>query len=146
MLEPAVRTDRADCPGRLFLVFEIGEDLALGRSPTQGFLNRVELRVGVSTLTKPITSEGSGYNIGRLKVLTLGDAKRDTMLPQYRIHFVAKPGAVSKFEGHPQPTRFRIRKEGVEARYVSLEIRRKLEEHHAHPSSSHDRSECTRQG
>ncbi len=68
------------------------------------------------------------------------------MTPQYGIHFIAKPCAVPKFERHPQPVRIRIQKEGIEASRVGLEIGRKLEEHHTHPSSSHYRSERTRQG
>ena len=146
MLESSEYIDRVESPGRLLLVLEIGEDLALGRPLPQGILNHVELSRRVSILTKPIACEGSGRNIRRLQIFALGNAERDTMMPQYGIHFVAKPCAVAKLESHPQLTRIRVHKEGVEASHVDLEIWRKLEEHNTHPSTSHDRSECTRQG
>src|ERR1022692_3427058 len=127
--EPSERIDRADGPGWLLLMLEIGEDLTLGRPPAQGILNRVELRSRVATLTEPVAREGGGCNIRRLQIFALGNAERDRMMPQYGIHFIAKPCAVPKFESHPQPTRIRVQKEGIEARRVDLEIGRKLEEY-----------------
>ena len=146
MLQPSQRIDRADRPGWLLLVLEIGEDFALGRPPEQDILNRVELRCRVFTLAEPVAAEGGGHNVRRLQIFDFGNAERDTMMPQYSKRFVAKPCAVPKFKCHPQPALIRILKEGVEARHVGFEIGRKLEEHYTHPSGSHDRSECTRQG
>jgi hypothetical protein len=146
MLEPLQCIDRADGSGWLFFVFEIGENLALGRPPAQSALNDVELHCGVSALTETVAREWSGHYIRSLQIFTLGDTKRDCMMPQHGIHIVAKPCAVPKFESHPQPTRIRILKEGVEARSVGLEIGRKLEQHHTHPSGSQDRRERARQG
>ena len=83
--------DRADSPGWLLLVLEIGEDLTLGRPTAKGILNRVELRSRVSALTESVAREGCGHNIRRLQIFALGDTERDTMMSQHGIHFVAKP-------------------------------------------------------
>ena len=90
MAEPSECIDRGDGPGWLLLVLEIGEGLALGRPPAQGFLNCVELRCRVSTLTEPVTREGSSHNVRRLQIFALGDAERDTMMPQHGIQFRRK--------------------------------------------------------
>ncbi len=141
MLESSECVGRVNGPGWLFLVSKIGENLALGRPPAQRIFGHVELRCIISTLTQPVAREGSGHNIRSLQIVALGNAECDTMTPQYSVSFVGEPCAVPKFESHPQATGIRIQKEGVEARYVRLEIGRKLEEHHAHPSSGHNQSE-----
>ena len=146
MPEPSECIDRADSPGWLLFVLEIGEDFALARSPAQSILNHVELRCRISTPTEAVAGERSGHNIRRLQIFALSNAERNSMMPQYGIHFIAKPCAVSKFESHPQPIGISLHEEGIKARHVGLEIGRKLEEHYTHPSSSHDGSERTRQG
>ena len=146
MPEPTERIDRVDSPSWLLFTLEIGEDLALGRPPTQGILDYVELRSSVSTFAEAVAGELSGHNIRRLQIFALSNAERNSMMPQYGIHFIAKPCAVSKFESHPQPIGISLHEEGIKARHVGLEIGRKLEEHRTHPSSSHDRNQRTRQG
>jgi hypothetical protein len=83
--------DRADSPGWLLLVLEIGEDLTFGRPAAKGTLDHVQLRSRVSTLTESVAREGGGHNIRCLQIFALGNAESDTMMPQHSIHFVAKP-------------------------------------------------------
>jgi hypothetical protein len=91
MPEPLEYIDRADSPGWLLLVLEIGEDLALGRPTAKVILNRVELSSRVSTLTESVAREGSSHNIRRFQIFALGNAECDTMMPQRGVDFVAKP-------------------------------------------------------
>jgi hypothetical protein len=104
MPEPSECVDRAESSGWLFLMLEISENLALDGPPAQVVLNHVELRFRVSTLTESVAHKRSSHNVRRLQILALGNTERNTMTPQYSIHFVAEPCVVAKFESHPQST------------------------------------------
>jgi len=66
---------------RLFLMFEVGEDLALGRPSPQNILNRIKLGCRVSAPAEPITSELGGHNIRRLQFVAFCNAQRNTAIP-----------------------------------------------------------------
>src|SRR5580698_1109627 len=146
LLEPSECIDCAESPGWLLFVLEISKNLTAGGSPAQALLNPVELCCRVFALTEPVAHERGCHHIRRLQIIALGNTERNTMTPQCGIHFIAKPCAVPEFECHAQPMPICLHKEGIKGRHVGLEIGRKLEKHHTHPSSSHHRSERTRQG
>src|SRR5581483_4395908 len=145
LLESSQHVDRVESPGRLLLVFEIREHLALASPLAEGALDSVDLRSGVLTLAESVAGKGCGHHIRRLQIIAFGDAERGSIVSHHVVHVIAEPRCVPKLEGHAQPITARICKERGEARHVGLEVGRKLNEHDSHLPCRHYRSQCTRE-
>ena len=104
---PSVSTAQS-CRRFHFFVLEIGEELRPHRLP--GAVNHLELRSSTHSY-----GSGSWRTKRSLYPASLNRRSQQHRARQSdaaaRIHLVAKPCAVPKFERHPQPTRIRNRKE-----------------------------------
>src|SRR6185437_15286840 len=80
-LEPSQYLGCAERAGRLLLMFEVGEDLALARPSPQNILNRIKLGCRVSAPAEPVAGERGGHNIRRLQFVAFCNAQRNTAIP-----------------------------------------------------------------